>query len=104
MALLILGIAHGSNIHLAQNGVFVLDFGKVIYEWHDRHRRRPHLGRFGDRHHRHVSAVAAARDHQLSGIEIAGLFDPVGGRQHILQVASTHVEQVSLLKFFAITG
>ena len=36
------------------------------------------------------------------GIDVARLLDPVGGREHILQIAAAHVEKIRLLEFFSV--
>src|SRR5579862_1092128 len=72
-------IAHGGQIALLQHGVFVRDLGEPVHEGDDRNARGPDFWSFRDSHHRHVATVAAAHQNEFLGIDVAGLFDPVGG-------------------------
>src|SRR5215472_10083555 len=64
----------------------------------------PHIRRLSDRHERHEPAVRASRDADLLRVGVTGCLKKLSGVNLVLQVASTEILIVSLLKLDAVSG
>ena len=68
------------------------------------HARGPHVRRLGHGHHGQIAAVAAAHDDQLLGIDEAALLDPLGGIEHVVQLAATGIAAIGVGELLAVAG
>src|SRR5207245_8269247 len=82
----------------------ILDFGKPVDEGNNGHAGGPEIGGLGDGHHGEIAAVAPAHHRDFLGVDVPGLLHPLGGGDHVFQVASAHVKVVGVLKFLAIAA
>ena len=82
----------------------MLHLGEPIHKWDDRHACCPHFRRFGDSHHRHVSAVAASRHHEFLLIDVAALHHEINCRKIILKIATAHIETIRIHELLAESG
>ena len=68
------------------------------------HPRPKAVRRFGYGHHGEIAAVAAAHHRYFFWIEIAGLYDPIGSGDHVVQIAAAQIKTVGILKFLSVSG